>query len=253
MDNFRGNTRVKAIQEHLFEGENVFLPTEELDELRVAVLFNRMAGGIGQSISQSTGRETIKQWQRYYQVLNTLDWKILSILSFSPSFRQFALAADDAGWDDLYDQLVAQRIGIELAGAFHCRNWCDVLRVAIGPLEVGEILPGLKDYDGHHHQWCVPILDPDATNANRVVPRFEVLERSVLGKKSKLKYDPRYIKERMGEVKPCTLCRRKYCQCPSHIWFPLRTDIIEVGGRGCGIRALQASISLTVAKELSTN
>lgn len=230
---------VQTLQKGFFNS-----PTEIQAELSIAILF----GNISQKTSYETGQTLVRQWQRYRQTAERLGWKTLAILSFSASFRQHALIADGPEWDIFFLRLRDLKISIQLAGDFVCSDWRKLLDLALGE-SVLYLKLNDETYHGHHHLWAIPIHDKKAVSA-QPVKKYEVLEKSIYSAATGFLTDPRIIKDTSPEFKTpggpeeaCPLCMKLECECPSHIWFPCRTELIQTKDRGVGVRALQVSIS----------
>lgn len=190
--------------------------------------------------NHETVQNLLRQWERYNQTAEEIGWKVLAILSFSVSFRQHTLVADELRWDRFVLDLQRLRVSIELVGDFFCPDWRKLVPFAT----VGS-MPG---YGGHHHLWSVP-LDKKALVAQPIRP-YEILEKSILGKNTTFDTDPTLLKRRTPKPGDpnledhCPICtnEKARCQCPMRVWFPCRIELIQTKDRGVGIRTLQVSI-----------
>lgn len=233
---------IQALQQHFFDK-----PVQMGTGLGTAILHDK--------ISRKTGHKTvqalIRQWQRYAQTAEELSWKMLAILSFSTSFRQHALVAEDFNWDNFFLHLRDLKISIELVGDFYCSDWRGVLESTLGR-SMSLLSPDAGGYHGHHHFWSIP-LDREALVAQPVAP-YEILEKSVPGANTEFRRDPRTIKQTVPELgvpgpleEHCLICMKEEtgCECPTHIWFSCRVELIQTGNRGTGVRALQVGTPYT--------
>lgn len=167
---------------------------------------------------------------------------MLAILSFSASFRKHALVTKKLDWDRFFLDLRNLKVSIELVGDFFRPGWCTLLPFMIS---LGKPMPA-AGYCGHHHLWSVP-LDEKALAAQPVVP-YEILEKSIPGAGMVFDRDPRIrikqtISQRNALEGHCPICMKGgvECECPTHIWFPCRIELIQTEDRGVGVRALQVS------------
>lgn len=206
-------------------------------DLGVALVCGRISRA---DTTHETVQNTLRQWQRYNQTAEEIGWKMLAILSFSASFRQHTLVADELYWDRVFLDLQSLRVSIELVGDFFCPDWRDLV-----PFSSVVSMPG---YDGHHHLWSVP-LDKSALLAQPIQP-YEILEKSILGENTLFDTDPMLLKRRVSKLgdpnleEHCPICTNEKvgCDCPTRVWFPCRIELIQTKTRGVGIRTLQVSI-----------
>lgn len=204
----------------------------------MAILYGRISRP---KTSHRAVRNLLRQWQRYTLIAEKLGWKMLAILSFSASFRQHALVTKKLDWDKFFLDLRDLKISIELVGDFFCPGWSKLL-----PLSKRESVPIPNYYSGHHHLWSVP-LDEKALAAQPVTP-YEIVEKSIPGEGMVFDRDPR-IRTKQTTPQPnsleggCPICTKGKveCECPTHIWFPCRIELIQTEDRGVGVRALQVS------------
>lgn len=234
---------IRALREHFFDK-----PSHVGVDLGVALVYGRISRA---DTTHQTVQNLLRQWQRYNQTAEEIGWKLLAILSFSASFRQHTLVADRLRWDRFFLDLQDLSISIELVGDFFCPDWRRLVPFAT----VGSA-PG---YSGHHHLWSVP-LDKSALVAQLVKP-YEILEKSIFGENTLFNKDPMMIKQRIPKPGDpnhleghCPICmnEKAECECPTHIWFPCRIELIQTKSRGVGIRTLQVSI-ISVYYKLKPN
>ncbi|KAH8148948.1 uncharacterized protein LAJ45_06922 [Morchella importuna] len=189
--------------------------------------------------------DLVVQWQRYHEIAHTFGWRYLTVLAFSNRFREYALKAEEQKWVEWLNYADDARLSIEVLGSFYCPAWRDVLRRGLGGIDMKRFTEDeeMVEYNGHHHLWGFTIENDKVMKAEKIVT-YEVIEKAIIrtGLKGAPGPDPRdLVKEE--NAKRCVVCGQAICDCPSHVWAPCLVEIVDVGTRGFGVRALQVSSS----------
>lgn len=189
--------------------------------------------------------DLVMQWQRYHEIAHTFGWRYLSVLAFSNRFREYALKAEEQKWVEWLNYADDARLSIEVLGSFYCPAWRDILKRGLGGIDMKRFTEDeeMVEYNGHHHLWGFTIENDKVMKAEKIVT-YEVIEKAIIrtGLKGALGLDPRdLVKEE--NTKRCVVCGQAICDCPLHVWAPCLVEIVNVGARGFGVRALQVSTS----------
>ncbi|KAH0605255.1 uncharacterized protein H6S33_005237 [Morchella sextelata] len=203
-------------------------------------IISLLFGCLGPSPHQ-VAADLVMQWQRYHEIAHTFGWRYLSILAFSDTFREYALKAAEQKWVEWLNYADDARLSIEVLGSFYCPAWRDILRRGLGGIDMKLFTEDeeMVEYNGHHHLWGFTIENDKVMKAEKIVT-YEVIEKAIIrtGLKGALGPDPRdLVKEE--NAKRCVVCGQAICDCPSHVWAPCLVEIVNVGARGFGVRALQ--------------
>ncbi|KAI9838908.1 MAG: hypothetical protein M1819_004116 [Sarea resinae] len=197
---------------------------------------------------QAFTSDKARMWKRYSTVASPLGWLMLSILAYSPAFREAARAFDDERWMALCKSIRRNKASLEMFAKVRGLDWESPL-VCIAPsITIEAVRSTFELKPDHPHLWALNGSGKPQRLTSGGVQCLNIDELDITAEHCNVEpkdwpnswpWPTLNPQDTHAADPPCKVCKQHNCNCGPHSMFNPLVEMTFYGQKGNGVRALQ--------------